>query len=93
MYEGVPNVGFNNFSIGVPADTTRQYNNTFQLQDNFTKIIGTHSIKIGGQFHYDQINDRNYYGENGQFGFYGGESGLDFVSGTVNAPRSQIWDI
>jgi hypothetical protein len=86
MYEGVPNVGFNNFSIGVPADTTRQYNNTFQLQDNFTKIIGTHSIKIGGQFHYDQINDRNYYGENGQFGFYGGESGLDFADFLIGAP-------
>jgi Carboxypeptidase regulatory-like domain/TonB-dependent Receptor Plug Domain/TonB dependent receptor len=86
MYEGVPNVGFNNFSIGVPADTTRQYNNTFQVADNFTKIIGTHSLKFGGQFHYDQINDRNYYGENGQFGFYGGESGLDFADFAIGAP-------
>jgi hypothetical protein len=86
MYEGVPNVGFNNFTIGVPADTTRQYNNTFQVADNFTKIIGTHSIKFGGQFHYDQINDRNYYGENGQFGFYGGESGLDFADFLIGAP-------
>jgi hypothetical protein len=84
--EGVPNVGFNNFSIGVPSDTTRQYNNTFQWQDNFTKIIGTHSLKFGGQFHYDQINDRNFYGENGSFGFYGGETGLDFADFLIGAP-------
>ncbi|MGA8035454.1 MAG: TonB-dependent receptor [Candidatus Acidiferrales bacterium] len=88
--EGVPNVGFNNFSIGVPSDTTRQYNNTFQFQDNFTKIIGTHSLKFGGQFHYDQINDRNYYGENGSFGFYGGETGLDFADFLIGAPDGFI---
>jgi hypothetical protein len=88
--EGVPNIGFNNFSIGVPSDTTRQYNNTYQFQDNFTKIIGTHSIKIGGQFHYDQINDRNYYGENGSFGFYGGETGLDFADFLIGAPDGFI---
>ncbi|HTV59508.1 MAG TPA: TonB-dependent receptor [Verrucomicrobiae bacterium] len=88
--EGVPNVAFNNFAIGVPSDTTRQFNNTFQWQDNFTKIIGTHSIKFGGQFHYDQINDRNYYGENGSFTFAGGETGLDFADFMIGAPDSFI---
>ena len=88
--EGVPNISFNDFSIGVPADTTRQFNNTLQWQDNFTKIIGTHSIKFGGQFHYDQINDRNFYGENGSFGFFGGETGLDFADFMIGAPDSMI---
>lgn len=88
--QGVPNLVFNNFTIGVPADTTRQFNNTFQWQDNFTKIIGTHSIKFGGQFHYDQINDRNFYGENGQFTFSGGETGLDFTDFLIGAPDSLI---
>ncbi|MGA9186499.1 MAG: carboxypeptidase regulatory-like domain-containing protein [Candidatus Acidiferrales bacterium] len=88
--EGVPNISFNQFSIGVPSDTTRQFNNTYQIQDNFTKIIGTHSIKFGGQFHYDQINDRNYYGENGSFGFFGGETGLDFSDFLIGAPDSFI---
>jgi hypothetical protein len=89
-YEGVPNVDFNNFSFGVPADTTRQYNNTFQFLDNFTKVIGTHNLKFGAQFHYDQINDRNFYGENGQFGFSGGESGLDFADYLIGAPDFMI---
>jgi hypothetical protein len=89
-FEGVPNIIFNNFSIGVPSDTTRQFNNTFQWQDNFTKIIGRHTIKFGGQFHYDQINDRNLYGENGSFTFNGSETGLDFADFMIGAPSSLI---
>jgi hypothetical protein len=88
--EGVPNINFNNFSIGVPSDSTAQFNNTYQIQDNFTKIIGTHSIKVGGQFHYDQINDRNFFGENGSFTFAGGETGLDFADFLIGAPDSFI---
>ena len=84
--EGVPNVCTNEFCIGVPSDTTQQFNNTYQVQDNFTKIIGTHSIKFGAQFHYDQINDRNFYGENGSFGFGGGETGSDFADFLIGAP-------
>jgi hypothetical protein len=90
--EGVPSVslGLLGVSIGLPADTTKQYNNMFQIQDNFTKIVGTHTIKIGGQFHYDQINDRNYYGENGQFSFDGSETGSDFADFLLGAPAGFI---
>lgn len=90
--EGVPSVSFAmlGLNIGVPSDTTRQFNNTFQWQDNFTKIIGRHSIKFGGQFHYDQINDRNFYGENGAFTFDGSESGSDIVDFLLGAPALLI---
>ena len=74
----------------MPSDSTAQFNNTYQIQDNFTKIIGTHSIKVGGQFHYDQINDRNFFGENGSFTFAGGETGLDFADFLIGAPDSFI---
>jgi hypothetical protein len=88
--EGVPQVFLSNFgiSIGVPQATGRQANNTFQWQDNFSKIIGTHSIKFGGQFHYDQINERNFFGENGAFTFDGTETGVDFVDFLLGAPAS-----
>src|ERR1700690_329095 len=88
--EGGPNVCTTEFCIGVPSDTTQQFNNTYQIQDNFTKIIGTHSIKFGGQFHYDQINDRNFYGENGSFDFGGGETGSDFADFLIGAPDDMI---
>jgi carboxypeptidase family protein len=90
--QGVPSVTFAllGLSIGVPSDTTKQFNNTFEWQDNYTKIIGTHSLKFGGQFHYDQINDRNFFGENGDFTFDGSESGSDVVDFFLGAPAQFI---
>jgi Carboxypeptidase regulatory-like domain/TonB dependent receptor len=88
--EGVPNIGFNNYTIGVPSDSTKQYDNMYQAQDSFTKIVGRHSLKFGAQFHYDQIDDRNFYGENGSFSFNGSETGLDFTDFLIGAPSSMI---
>ncbi len=86
--EGVPYVTFNNFAIGVPQVSTRQYNNSFQVLDNFSRAMGRHSIKFGGQFHYDQINERNLAAENGQYGFSGSETGIDFADFLLGAPDS-----
>jgi hypothetical protein len=89
-YEGVPNISLNSFSFGVPADTLRQYNNTFQWIDNYTKIIGSHTLQAGASYHYDQIIERNYYGEDGSFGFNGQETGDDFADFLIGAPVSFI---
>jgi Carboxypeptidase regulatory-like domain/TonB dependent receptor len=86
--EGVPYITFNNFTMGVPQVSTRQFNNSFQVLDNFTKVIGTHTLKFGGQFHYDQINERNLAAENGQYGFSGNETGLDFADFLIGAPNN-----
>ena len=88
--QGVPLMEFNNYNFGLPDGTTGQYNNTFQWLDNFTKIIGTHSLKFGGEFHYDQINERNTYAENGVFSFNGSETGYDFADFLIGAPASLI---
>ena len=58
------------------------------MLDNFSKVIGTHTIKLGGQFHYDQINERNFAAENGQYGFSGSETGIDFADFLLGAPDS-----
>jgi Carboxypeptidase regulatory-like domain/TonB dependent receptor-like, beta-barrel len=86
--EGVPYITFNNFALGVPQVSTRQFNNSFQVLDNFSKVVGTHTLKFGGQFHYDQINERNLAAENGQFGFSGSETGVDFADFLIGAPDS-----
>ena len=86
--EGVPTVTFNNFTMGIPDDTVRQYNNTFQWQDVFSKIIGTHSLKFGGAYHYDQINERNLNSENGLYNFNGIETGSDFADFLLGATNS-----
>ncbi len=86
--EGVPFITFNNFSVGVPQVSTRQYNNSFQFLDNFSRVVGRHTLKFGGQFHYDQINERNLAAENGQYGFSGSETGIDFADFLIGAPDS-----
>jgi len=92
--QGVPQVTFFQqgvgLSIGVPQDTQNAYNNTYQVLDNFSKVLGTHSLKFGAQFHYDQINERNFFGENGAFSFGGAESGSDFVDFLLGAPDNFI---
>lgn len=89
-FSGVPNVDFNNFSFGTPADTLGQYNNTFQILESYTKVYGEHTLHFGVNYHYDQINERNYYGANGQFGFNGQETGNDFADFLLGAPNSFI---
>ncbi len=89
-YEGVANLIFNNYSLGVPPDALRQYNNTFQILDNVTKIFGTHTLQFGTNLHYNQINERNYDCYNGCFGFNGSETGFDFADFLIGAPNSFV---
>ena len=50
--EGVPEIDFNSFIIGVPSRPNHLIDNIYQVVDNFSKAIGTHNIKFGGQFHF-----------------------------------------
>lgn len=88
QYEGVPSVGFNNFGIGVPAYFGAQYNNTYQVLDNFSKVAGTHTMKFGASVHYDQITEHDYGANNGTFGFDGQETGSDWADFLIGAPNS-----
>ena len=89
-YEGVTNLMFNNFSLGVPPDALRQYNNTFQILDNVTKIFGTHTLQFGTNLHYNQINERNYDCYDACFSFNGSETGFDFADFLIGAPVSFV---
>ena len=86
--EGIPSIGFNNFSIGVPAYFGGNYNNMYQLMDNFSKVKGTHTMKFGGSAHYDQITEHEFGANNGTFGFSGTESGSDWADFLIGAPDS-----
>lgn len=87
QYQGVPPIGTNEFSFGVSGQVTRQVDNLYQFQDNFSKIIGTHTLKFGGDFHYDQ-SGLLWPGltSNGTFGFSGSETGSDFADFLIGAP-------
>jgi hypothetical protein len=84
--EGVENVVFNNFSIGTNTNELKQANNTVQWLDNFSKVIGAHTFKFGGEFHYDQVNVNPIAQFNGNFLFTGSETGLDFADFLLGIP-------
>jgi hypothetical protein len=84
--EGVENLVFNNYSIGTNTNQLRQSNNTFQWLDNFSKVLGTHTIKAGVEFHYDQIDTHTIAQFNGSFLFFGTQTGSDFADFLLGAP-------
>ena len=86
--ETVPPIYFNNFSIGVPTLTTFQPDNTYAISDGFSKVVGPHSMKFGGEFRYIQINERNTCAPNGDFTFNGTETGSDFADFLIGAPTN-----
>ena len=77
--EGIENVAFNNYTIGVDVTGERQVNNTFQWSDSLSRIIGHHTLKVGGSFHLDQVNIQSNSINNGSFVFQGTETGSDFA--------------
>jgi hypothetical protein len=77
--EGIENVAFNDFTIGVDVTGERQINNTFSWTDNITHVVGHHTMTFGGSFHLDQINIQSDSINNGSFVFQGTETGLDFA--------------
>src|SRR6202167_2678926 len=84
--EGVENLVFNNFSTGTNTNEMKQANNTVQVLDNFSKVVGSHTIKAGGEFHYDQINVNPIAQFNGNFLFTGSETGVDFADFLLGIP-------
>jgi outer membrane receptor protein involved in Fe transport len=75
-HEGVPDVnvlgGFtigNNFEGELP-----QTGNTFQWTDNFTKTIGKHTIKFGGDVRRQRFDQFLYFEINGYYQYFSGQA-------------------
>jgi hypothetical protein len=77
--EGIENVAFNDFTIGVDTTGAMQANNTVQWSDDFSKVAGKHTVKLGMSVHYDQVNINPDATYNGSFLFQGTETGSDFA--------------
>ena len=90
--EIVPQTFFNNFTLGVgtsgQALNTFQPNNTYMVSDVFSKTAGRHTWKVGGEFRYLQVNERNYANPDGGFVFNGDATGSDFADFLLGAPAS-----
>ena len=77
--EGIENVAFNDFTLGVDTTALVQAENIYEMSDAFSRILGKHGLKVGGEIHANQINTHPDVIFNGSFAFNGSETGLDFA--------------
>ena len=87
QYAGVETLYFNSFNVGTNPFFLGQINNTYQVADNFSKVIGNHTLKIGGQYIWYKVKQLPDLVANGTFSFFGsgtqstGNGFADFLLG------------
>ncbi len=86
--EGIENVAFNDFTMGVDTTAIVQAENIYEASESFSRIAGTHGLKAGGEIHSNQINTHPDVIFNGSFAFNGSETGLDFADFLIGSPSS-----
>jgi len=84
--QSVENLNFNGYSTGAAANQLIQANNTFQAADTFSKVLGSHTMKFGSEFHADQVNAHPIAQFNGSFVFSGTETGVDLADFLIGVP-------
>jgi Carboxypeptidase regulatory-like domain len=88
QYEGVENIVFPTFIMGVPVTNVIQWNNTLYVSDSISKVAGTHTMKFGGGFHADQVNEYPNGTFNGTFNILGSETGSAFADFLLGIPSN-----
>lgn len=88
QFEGVENIVFPSFVMGVPITNETQINNTIYLSDILAKVIGSHTFKFGVQFHADQVNEHPNATFNGTFNIDGTETGSAFADFLIGVPSN-----
>ena len=77
--EGIANVAFNDFTMGVDTTALVQAENIYEASDTYSRIVSKHGLKFGGEVHSNQINTHPDVVFNGSFGFSGSETDVDFA--------------
>jgi Carboxypeptidase regulatory-like domain len=88
QFEGVENITFPTFVMGVPITNLTQVNNTIYLSDGLSRVIHAHTLNLGGQFHADQINNHPNATFNGTFNIDGTETGSAFADFLIGVPSN-----
>lgn len=88
QFEGVENITFPTFVMGVPITNETQINNTYYVSDGLSKVIGSHTLKVGGQFHIDQVNEHPDATFNGTFNIDGTETGDSYADFLIGVPSN-----
>jgi hypothetical protein len=88
QFEGVENMTFPTFVMGVPITNINQVNNTWYLSDGLSKVLGAHTLKFGGQFHADEVNNHPNATFNGTFNINGTQTGSPYADFLIGVPSN-----
>jgi hypothetical protein len=89
QYAGVETLYFNNFTVGTNPFFVEQVNNTYQASDSFSKVVGSHNLKFGGQYTRFRVKQLPDLVANGTFSFFGSgqqSTGSDFADFLLGLP-------
>lgn len=86
----LPPLLFNDFAVGNNWLNFYQPDTTYGISDTFSKTFGAHSLSVGGELRYYQLNARNECGPNGYFQFSGNETNLDVADYYIGAPSAFV---
>ena len=86
--EGVANVIFNSFTMGVDVTSLSQAENILEVSDDASRTLGRHTVSVGANLHFDQINTHPTVYDNGSFSFTGSETGSDFADFLIGVDSS-----
>jgi len=90
QFEGVENLVFNTFTMGVTITGVNQTGDTLHLGDAVSKVWGAHTLKFGGQYQFQQVRLEPNATFNGTFTFAGTETGSDFTDFLLGVPSNYI---
>ncbi len=86
--EGVANVIFNDFTIGVDVTSLFQAENIVEVGDDWSHVAGRHTVSLGADVHADEVNTHPAVYGNGSFSFTGSETGSDFADFLIGVDSS-----
>jgi hypothetical protein len=87
QYAGVEMLYFNSFAVGTNPFFLQQINNTFDASDHVSKVVGKHTVKVGGAYIWYKVKQLPDLVANGTFSFFGsgnqstGNGFADFLLG------------
>jgi len=88
--EGVENIVFDTFTMGVTITGVNQIGQTLNVSDGLSKVVGAHTVKVGGQFQFSQVELDPNATFNGTFTFAGTETGSDYADFLLGIPSNYI---
>jgi hypothetical protein len=86
-YQNYPTLIMPTLTLGPPEAILTQANDTYQFQDDFIQIVGNHTLKFGGDYHWDLVDfsrpDMKVF-----LKFNGNETGSSFADFLLGASSS-----